>query len=167
MTVRSSIFSFLACFLLAGLSFAQIGRGEAGLLIAKASGTAGSPCPRNVACALTPTKMRRGERVTLMARGVRGRPFAIALGLDQNPLCLRLPGFHNLLAFSPAAVPWAGVLVRQDMIRACPGGLFQTAFSVPTTVPKGSVVLFQALVFSYLAPNQVPTFTEAFRATVE
>ena len=164
---RRTIAAIVVALAAAAPAAAQIGRGETGLWMVKPSGNAGLVCGPSFACTFTPTSLARGESVDLWVRGVFGQPFAVALGVQQPPLCLPLPGVHNALLFVPTLVPFAGVLNQPDTVRACPGGYEKLSFSVPQALPSGAVVLFQALAWSYLTPNQVPTFTIALAATVQ
>ena len=152
---------------LAAAAPAQVGNGETGLLLVKPSGNAGVLCTSQFSCTFVATPLVRGEQVTAVVRGVHMRPFALALGVAQPPLCLPLPGLHNALLFVPAAVPFIGVLDEADSILACPGGRKQLPFQVPVSLSPGTEVLFQALAWSYLAPSEVPTLTVAVRGRVQ
>jgi hypothetical protein len=95
------------------------------------------------------------------------QPFVVILGAQPVNLCLPIPGVHNALMFPPILLPFAGVLDQQDMIRACPGGLKTIQFQFPNDLSPGSSITFQALAWSYLVPNEVPTLTQAIEAKVQ
>jgi hypothetical protein len=157
----------LGCFLLESTAPTQVGAGETGLLLSKASGTAGVVCSGEFSCNFLDTTLARGEGIELTVRGVFGRPFAVFLGAAQPPICFGLTGVHNAALFIPFVVPFAGILDAWDSILACPGGRKQFRFSVPASLPVGSQVLFQGAAWSYLIPaGEVPTFTVAIRGTI-
>jgi hypothetical protein len=165
MTPRALSLSFLL--LLGGPAPAQIGLGEVGFQIVTQAGEAGTLCARTFSCAPLPATALRGEQTTLVVRGVRNQPFAVMVGLTTQSLCLPFPGIHNALAVTPLFVPFAGSLTQQDTIRVCPGGIERMPLTIPLELPAGSAFLLQALAWSYLAPAEVPTFTNPIQVRVQ
>ncbi len=156
----------LLCLFATSSLAAQIGLGEAGLLLTSGNASVGTVCPRVHGCAYLAGDLLRGQPADFLARGVQGRPWAIALGFDVPHQCLTVPGIHNQLMSAVVFVPWSGVMTEPDRILACPGGVGRASLQVPASLPLGSVLTFQALVWSYLSGNESPTFTTAIRATV-
>lgn len=161
-----SAFLSLALAALAAAPSAQVGLGEVGFELISNNTSHGTLCGRTFACTYLPADMHRGTTVDLIVRGVHGRPFAVAIGFDQPHQCLRVPGFHNALFSTLVVVPLSGVLTQRDTIRVCPGGIVHAPVAVPRTLPLGSVLVLQALAYSYLNGGEVPTFAPALRAVV-
>lgn len=158
--------SLAALFTLTASVFGQIGRGETGLLLMSGGVSYGVVCSPTFACTHTPASLVRGMPAEISVRGVLGRPFALAFGLDQAHQCLAVPGIHNRLMGAVIAVPVVGTLTTQDTIRACPGGVIRIPLQVPANLPPGAALTMQGLAWSYLAPNEIPTFTQALRVVI-
>jgi hypothetical protein len=144
----------------------QVGRGETGLQLVSGGVTYGVTCSPTFSCSYLPASLVRGMPATIVVRGVLGRPFVLGFGADQPHQCLSLPGLHNQLMGPLLTVPVVGTLTMQDSIRACPGGVISIPLQVPASLPRGTALTMQALAWSYLVPNETPTFTQALRVVV-
>lgn len=146
---------------------AQVGLGEAGFQLVVNNTSHGTLCPRVHPCTYAPGSLARGTTAEFVVRGVQFQPWAVALWIDQPHQCLSIPGFQNQLMSAAVILALSGAMTEQDAIRACPGGIGRARVLVPASLPLGSALTLQALAWSYLSANQVPTFTTAIRAVVQ
>jgi len=123
------------------------------------SGGAGSFVP---SCTVLPINASRGESVTLKVWGDMQSPFGLFAAGSSVP-CTPFPGIGNgLLLGQPLVTVTFGVLSQFSPCLSCPPAFQTMNFSIPATLPPGTMVVFQAAGFG----NQNPSFTVAIAATV-
>ncbi len=123
-------------------------------------GSAGSFVPT---CISLPVVALQGENVTLRTWGDPNALFLLGASLSTMP-CLPIPGIGNgLLLGAPVFLVAAGTLTQLTPCLSCPQGFEPFSFTVPTLLPVGTALSFQALSFG----NNIPSLTVAITATVQ
>lgn len=123
-------------------------------------GSAGSYMP---SCNNLPVPSIRGEIVDLRVWGDQNAGFILLASASTTP-CVPIPGVGNgLLLAQPVFVVALGMLTQVTPCLSCPPGFEAHRFTVPTFLPPGTSITFQAGSFG----DRRPALTVAITATVQ
>ncbi|MEO6597408.1 MAG: hypothetical protein ABIP94_21910, partial [Planctomycetota bacterium] len=113
-------------------------------------------------CTSLPVSTSHNENVSLRISGDMNAPFLLFASGTTMP-CLSIPGVGNGLVLGlPADLVAVGILTQVTPCLSCPPGYEAFNFTVPTSLPSGMVISFQAASFG----NGQLALTTAITVTV-